>query len=67
MKENKDDQLLSLKLTEKIEFSYYKDTFLNLYNKSKIPIFILLMGFCFTLKYCIWDALCKYFKFIYNL
>ncbi len=46
MKENKDDQLLSLKLTEKIEFSYYKETFLNLYNKSKIPIFILLMGFC---------------------
>ena len=27
MKENKDDQLLSLKLTEKIEVSYYKDTF----------------------------------------
>ena len=27
MKENKDDQLLSLKFTEKIEFSYYKDTF----------------------------------------
>ena len=46
IKENKDDQLLSLKLTEKIEFSYYKDTFLNLYNKSKMPIFILLMGFC---------------------
>ena len=46
MKENKDDQLLSLKLTEKIEFSYYKETFLNLYNKSKMPIFILLMGFC---------------------
>ena len=46
MRENKDDQLLSLKLTEKIEFSYYKDTFLNLYNKSKMPIFILLMGFC---------------------
>ena len=46
MKENKDDQLLSLKFTEKIEFSYYKDTFLNLYNKCKMPIFILLMGFC---------------------
>ena len=45
MKENKDDQLLSLKFTEKIEFSYYKDTFLNLYNKCKMPIFILLMGF----------------------
>ena len=46
MKENKDDQLLSLKFTEKIEFSYYKDTFLNLYNKCKMRIFILLMGFC---------------------
>ena len=46
MRENKDDQLLSLKLTEKIEFSYYKETFSNLYNKCKMQIFILLMGFC---------------------
>ena len=46
IRENKSDRLLSLKSTNKIKFSFYKKTIFDLYNISKAPVFILLMGFC---------------------
>jgi len=46
IRENNDNQLLSFKFSNKIKFSYYKKTIIDLYNISKTPIFILLMGFC---------------------
>jgi PAT family beta-lactamase induction signal transducer AmpG len=46
IRENNSNQLLSFKSTSKIKFSYYQKTIIDLFNMSKAPVFILLMGFC---------------------
>ena len=46
IRENNSNQLLSFKSTSKIKFSYYQKTIIDLFNISKAPVFILLMGFC---------------------
>ena len=46
IRENNSNQLLSFKSISKIKFSYYQKTIIDLFNMSKAPVFILLMGFC---------------------
>lgn len=46
IKENKNDQLLSFRLSNRVALSYYRNTILDLYKMVKEPIFVLLMGFC---------------------